>query len=328
MTRSPTSSFVSSSACISLPLRMIPPTSAPLGRRRLPTFFPAGGVPIAISASISSFAEPASDMSGMKPPEGSSCSITFISTRVEEIVSSMPSVLKTISFLGLLTRAITRGVRHRIFASWQITRFFASSPVTAMSASARLQPASICARPSSAGAFITIEPRRSWTKLARRRSASITVTSCPDSRSAWGRLNPTSPAPATTKYIFTAPSLSGLHRGLQGLVDHVGLMRQRFPHEDLPDLAVFLQHRVKERTEDGRPGERVDAHLAIGLRAHGVVHLGNHLFYPEDLLSDLRRHQIAVVPFSERQKRIGPFDPSLAKDFEIRAVTQDRFAFE
>src|SRR5438552_11307320 len=213
-----------------------------------------------------------------------------------------------------------------------------------MSASARLQPASICARPSSAGAFMTIEPSRSWTNLARRRSASMIVTSCPDSRRACDRWNPTSPAPATTKYIFTAPpsgdarmvgdewtewpSLSSLHRGLHRLVDHVGLMRQRFPHEDLPDLAVFLQHRVKKRTEDGRPGERVDPHLAIGLRAHRVVHLGDHLFHPEDLLRDLRRHQIPVVPFGEREKRIGPFDPGLSKDFEIRAVTQDRFAFE
>src|SRR5438445_69349 len=252
---------------ISLSVRMIPPTSAPLGRQRLPKFFPAGGVPIAISASISSFAEPASDMSGMKPPEGSSCSITFISTRVEEIVSSMPSVLKTISFLGLLTRAITRGVRHRSFASWQMTRFFASSPVTAMSASARLHPASICARPSSAGAFITIEPSFSWTKLARRRSASMIVTSWPASRSACERWNPTSPAPATTKYTF----LSGLDGGLHRLEDHLSLVSKRFSHEDFPHLAVLLEHRVEQRAEDGRSRERIDAHLAVRLGADRVV---------------------------------------------------------
>src|SRR2546422_6298144 len=265
---------------MSLPLRMIPQTRAPVGRRRLPTLFPAGGVPIAISASISSFAEPASDMSGMKPPEGSSCSITFISTRVDEIVSSMPSVLKTISFFGLLTRAITRGVWQRSFASWQITRFFASSPVTAISASARLHPASIWARPSSAGAFMTIEPSFSWTKLARRRSASMTVTSCPDSRSACARWNPTSPAPATTKY-----TLAGLHR----LADQVGLVRESFAHEDLPHLAVLLQHRVEQRPENGRARERVDAHLTVGLRAYGVVHLRDHPFHTEDLVSDLGR---------------------------------------
>ena len=71
---------------------------------------PAGGVLGAISASIISLAVPARGMIGMKPPEGSSCSMTFMSTRVEEIVSSMPSVLNTISFFGLFTRAITRGV--------------------------------------------------------------------------------------------------------------------------------------------------------------------------------------------------------------------------
>ena len=163
--------------------------------------FPAGGVPLAISASITSFAEPASGMSGMKPPEGSSCSMTPMSTRVEETVSSMPSVLKTISFLGLFTRAMTRGVRHLCLASWQMTRFFASSPVTAITASAREQPASICARPSSAAAFRTIEPSFSCTKFARRRSASMTVTSCPASSRACERWKPTSPAPATTKYI-------------------------------------------------------------------------------------------------------------------------------
>src|SRR2546423_13079348 len=104
-----------------------------------------------------------------------------------------------------------------------------------MSASARLQPASIWARPSSAGAFITIEPSFSWTKLARRRSASMTVTSCPDSRRACERWNPTSPAPATTKYTSAS---------LHGFVDHVGLVREGFSHEDLSDLAVLLQHRV------------------------------------------------------------------------------------
>src|SRR5438876_1884425 len=319
MTRSPTSSLVSSSACMSFPFRMIPPTSAPLGNRKLPTLFPAGGVPIAISASISSFAEPASDISGMKPPEGSSCSITFMSTRVDEMVSSMPSVLKTISFFGLLTRAITRGVWQRSFASWQITRFFASSPVTAISASARLQPASICARPSSAGAFITIEPSLSWTKLARRRSASMTVTSCPDSRSACERWNPTSPAPATTKY-----NLASLH----GFVDHVGLVRERLSHEDLADLPILLQHRVEERAEDCRPREGVDAQLAVGLRAHRLVDLGDYLLHAEDLLRDLSAHEVAVVTFGQREDRVGPFDAGLAQHLEIGPVTEDRFAFE
>src|SRR5207237_6272290 len=234
---------------------------------------PAGGVPIAISASMISFADPASDMSGMNPPEGSSCSMTFISTRVEEIVSSIPSVLNTISFFGLFTRAITRGVWQRSFASWQLTRFFASSPVTAMSASARLHPASICARPSSAGAFMTIEPSFSWTKLARRRSASMIVTSWPASRSACERWNPTSPAPATTKYTF----LSGLNGGLHRLEDHLSLVRKRFSHEDFPHLAVLLEHRVEQRAEAGRSRERIDSHLAVRLGADRVCHRWHQL---------------------------------------------------
>src|SRR5713101_2489336 len=107
----------------------------------------------------------------------------------------------------------------------------------------------------------------------------MTVTSCPASRSACERWNPTSPAPATTKY-----TLAGLHRGLHGFQDHVGLMRERFPHEDLTHLAILLQHRVEECAEDGRPGERVDSHLAVGLRAYGVVDLGDHLLDAKDLL--------------------------------------------
>src|SRR2546430_6102384 len=151
----------------------------------------------------------------------------------------------------------------------------------------------------------------------------MTVTSCPASSSACERWNPISPAPATTKY--TLPSL---HGRLQRLVDHVGLVRQRFTHEHFPDLAVLLQHPMKERAEDGRSGERVDPHLAVGLRADWIVHLGDHLLHAEDLLSDLRRHQIAIVAFGECKERVGPFDPRLPEDFEIRTVAEDRLARE
>ena len=79
----------------------------------------------------------------------------------------------------------------------------------------------------------------------------MTVTSCPDSRSACERWNPTSPAPATTKY-----TLASLH----GFVDHVGFVRERFwpgrRFVDLMDLNVqalrwrddFANNRVHEVT--------------------------------------------------------------------------------
>ena len=171
--------------------------------------FPADGAPARISASMSSRCEPVSGMSGRKPLDGSSCSMTFMITRVDEIVSSIPNALKMISFFGSFTRAMTRGTLHFHFASWQMIRFTGSSPVTAMTASARWQPASIWKRPSSAGAFSTTEPSCSSMNAARRRSLSMTMISWPDSSRAFARWKPTSPPPATTKYIFTAPPPGG-----------------------------------------------------------------------------------------------------------------------
>src|SRR6267143_3928184 len=149
------------------------------------------------------------------------------------------------------------------------------------------------------------------------------VTSCPASRSACERWNPTSPAPATTKY-----TLASLHRSLHGLEDHVGLVRERLPHEDFPHLAVLLQHRVEERAEDGGPGERVDPHLAVRLGAHWIGHFRDHLLDAKYLLGDLRRHEIAVVPLSEREERVGALDARLPQNLEIRAVPEDGLALE
>ena len=46
-----------------------------------------------------------------------------------------------------------------------------------------------------------------------------------------------------------SPSLSGFHR----FVDQLRLVRKRLAHEHLPNFPVFLQHRVEERAQDGRP---------------------------------------------------------------------------
>ena len=52
-------------------------------------------------------------------------------------VVSIPRSLKIDSFLGLLMRAMVRGTLKRIFATWQATELSLSSPVTAMTMSAR-----------------------------------------------------------------------------------------------------------------------------------------------------------------------------------------------
>src|SRR6266851_1322000 len=126
--------------------------------------------------------------------------IVFKALGIDETISSMPSALNTISFFGSFTRAMTRGTLHFHLANWQMTRFAGSSPVTAMTASARWQPASTWKRPSSAGALSTTDPRCSSMNCARRRSLSMSMISCPASRSAFARWNPTSPPPAMTKY--------------------------------------------------------------------------------------------------------------------------------
>src|SRR5438477_9940498 len=147
----------------------------------------------------------------------------------------------------------------------------------------------------------------------------MTVTSCPDSRSACERWNPTSPAPATTKYTSAS---------LHGFVDHVGFVRERFAHEHLAHLAVLLKHRVKECAEDRRSGERVDAHLPVGLRAYWIVDLGDDLLQAKDLASDLRCHEVSVVALGQSEERVGALDACLTEHVEVRAVSEDRFALE
>src|SRR5437762_9880921 len=147
----------------------------------------------------------------------------------------------------------------------------------------------------------------------------MTVTSCPDSRSACERWNPTSPAPATTKYTSAS-----LHR----FVDHVGFVRERFAHEHLAHLAVLLKHRVEECAENRRPRERVDAHLPVGLRTHRIVHLRDDQLQAKDLLSDLRCHEVSVVTLGQGEKRVGALDACLTEHVEVRTVSEDRFALE
>ena len=72
--------------------------------------------------------------------------------------SSTPRCRKSASFLGLLTRAMVRGTSKWCFAIWQMTRLSSSSPVTAATTSARLQPASARYLPSQPSCAMTIEP--------------------------------------------------------------------------------------------------------------------------------------------------------------------------
>ena len=98
---------------------------------------------------------------------GMSCSIEPRIIRVGLISSSTPRCRKSASFLGLLTRAIVRGTSKWCLAIWQMTRLSSSSPVTAATTSARLQPASPRYLPSQPSWAMTIEPISSAICCAR-----------------------------------------------------------------------------------------------------------------------------------------------------------------
>ena len=85
---------------------------------------------------------------------------------------------------------------------------------------------------------------------------------------------------------------------------------------------------MKQRAEDGGPRERVDAEVPVGLRAHGIVHLRDHLLHAKDLLGDLSAHEIAVVAFGQGEERVGPLNARLPQNLEIGPVAEDGLALE
>src|SRR5204863_5840114 len=118
--------------------------------------------------------------------------------------------------------------------------------------------------------------------------------------------------------------LTDLHLFLGDLF-HV---RERLPDEDLAHLPVLHEHREEERSQDGCPRQRVDAHLPVHLGTNGVVHLGDHALHTEDLLRDLRGHEVAVVALGQSEDGVGLLDPGLPEHLEVGPVAEDRLALE
>ena len=121
---------------------------------------------------------------------------------VAETAGWMPSVLKWTMLRGLLTRATIRSTPYFSLATWQMRMLSSSSPVTAMTRSARWMPARSSTHSSVASPYWTACSSSSSTTRKRRWSDSIRVTSLSLAISSRARFHPTLPAPAMITYMW------------------------------------------------------------------------------------------------------------------------------
>src|SRR5947199_5643486 len=139
-----------------------------------------------------------------------------------------------------------------------------SSPVTAMTRSARWMPARSSTQSSLASPYWTACSSSCSTTRYRRRSCSSRVTSWPFSISSRARFQPTFPAPAMITYT-AASSCQGGHRVLEHVDRH------------------------------GRGTDRRQPLLAVPLGASGIEHAHDHALDAVAPARDLGDHQVRVV---------------------------------
>src|SRR5436190_4866077 len=154
-----------------------------------------------------------------------------------------------------------------------------SSPVTAMTRSARWIPARSSTQSSVASPYCAACSISSSTIRKRRWSLSISVTSRSLAISSRARFHPTFPAPAMITYICRLLR-SGCEDDLSGFVDGV------------------LGGTDRQQALPGVPGG-----------ARGVGDADNHLGYVESALGDLRDHQVGVVSAGGGHEHVGVLDP-------------------
>ncbi len=130
------------------------------------------------------------------PYSGTSCSSSRRIRSVAETNGLTPSNSKCCRFRGLFTRAMIRSTRYFSLATWQISMLSSSSPVTAITMSARWIPARSRTHSSEASPYCTLCSSSCSTVWKRSRLFSISVTSLPLSSSSRARFQPTLPAPA------------------------------------------------------------------------------------------------------------------------------------
>src|SRR5690348_6310048 len=78
---------------------------------------------------------------------------------------------------------------------------------------------------------------------------------------------------------------------------------------------------------DGRT-DGVDAELLVRLGALGVVDAGDDVRDLEDVLGDLRGHDVAVVAFGHGDEAVGLLDAGAPEDVDVGAVAHDLVAPE
>src|SRR5260370_24707986 len=81
------------------------------------------------------------------------------------------------------------------------------------------------------------------------------------------------------------------------------------------------------RALEGR-ADRVQAELFIGFGPLGVVDASHDVGYLENVLGDLRRHDVSVVALGHGDKPVRMLDAGPAQDVGVGAVADDLFAVE
>src|SRR4051794_7792102 len=286
MTSSPASTTVSAVGTRPGPsLGRTEMTSAPSGRPMSTMALPAAGAPSRTSTSMISSCSRSRSRRWTRPYCGTSCSISRRIRSVAETAGWIPRSLKCSRFRGLLTRATIRATRYFSFATWQMRMLSSSSPVTAMTRSARWMPARSRTQSSVASPYWTACSSSSSTVRYRGRDPSMSVTSWSLAMSSRARFQPTLPAPAMITYTRSGPRP-------EGRLDH---------HVD----------RGLRRRDDVHP-------VGVPGGARRVEHAGHDLRHLEPLLGDLGDHEVGVVPVRRGDEHVGAIDAGLGQRVDLQ----------
>src|SRR5262245_44983923 len=201
---------------------------------------------------------------------------------------------------------MVRSTRYFSFATWQMRMLSSSSPVTAMTRSAREIPARSRTQSSDASPYCTLCSSSCSTARKRSRSDSSRVTSCPLSSSSRARFQPTFPAPTMITYIRSLIA-SGASFALSWKESPLGSAGRRLGSARLlrggrPDLP--LEHVDR----DLRRANGVDALALVPVGSQRVEDPGDDLWDVVAALRDLRDHDVRVVAVGGVDERVRAFD--------------------
>src|SRR6185503_4159540 len=216
--------------------------------------------------------------------------------RVAETSRLIPTISKCCWLRGSLTRAITLGTPYFSLATWQTMMLSSSSPVTAITRSARSTPARSSTNSSVASPNRMTCSNFSSSSAYRSRSLSTSVTSWPTLSSATARFEPTLPPPAIRTYMRSHPPRGGADR----LGHDVDRPRRR-------------AHRLQPLGQVER-------------RAGWVEHAADDTRAAKPVLRDLGDHDVGVVTVGRDHRRVGFADPRLDQHVDVEAVADDERA--